>query len=143
MPRFDRLKGLVLFFGIFDLSGTPSVRNASEDTLFLFGPSLAPYLAYVTGKASETEWRDPSISPLYADLSGLPPALLIVGTTDPMIDDSGGLADKFSQDGGEAELLIVPDAPHAFNRFPIRLADLVNGCGRCWISNRTAFSKAP
>jgi acetyl esterase/lipase len=140
-PGFGRLRGLVLFFGAFDLSGTPSVRNAPEETLFLRGPSLARYFARVTGNLSEAERRNPSISPLYADLSALPPALIIVGTADPMIDDSLQLADKFRHDGGEAELLVVPDAPHAFNRFPIRLADLVNSYGRLWMSSRTTASK--
>nr|WP_245214912.1 alpha/beta hydrolase fold domain-containing protein [Pararoseomonas indoligenes] len=32
--------------------------------------------------------RDPAISPLYADLAELPPALFTVGTIDPLLDDT-------------------------------------------------------
>lgn len=39
-PGFRLLGGMVLFFGAFDLSGTPSVRSASENTLALYGPTL-------------------------------------------------------------------------------------------------------
>ena len=39
--------------------------------------------AYVSG---QKDWRDPDISPLYADLKGLPPALFSVGTRDPLLD---------------------------------------------------------
>ncbi len=133
---FERLKGLVLFFGCYDLSATPSVRAATRETLVLYGPSLAAFLERITGGLSDAARRAPSISPLYANLAGLPPALLIVGTMDPLIDDSTMLADKLRAQGVNTELLIIPDAPHGFNRFPIAIADRVNAYSREWMKGR-------
>ena len=133
---FERLAGMVLYFGCYDLSATPSVRAAGTDTPMLYGPSLPAFFARVTGRRGEVERRDPAISPLYADLSGLPPALLIVGSADPLLDDSTLLAEKLGAEGVEAELVVVPDAPHAFNRYPTKLAERINAYAREWMTRR-------
>jgi len=133
---FDRLKGIVLFFGCYDLSATPSVRSATRGTLVLYGPSLPAFFERVTGGLSEAKRRDPLISPLYANLAGLPPALVIVGTADPLVDDSTMLAGRLLTHGVENELVLVPDAPHGFNRFPIAIADRVNAYAREWMVTR-------
>ena len=134
--NFDRLKGMVLFFGCYDLSATPSVRAATRDTLMLYGPSLPAFFERVTGGLSESWRRDPALSPLHADLAGLPPALVIVGTADPLIDDSTLLAEKLRAQGVETELIVIPDAPHAFNRYPTKLAERVNAHAREWMAGR-------
>jgi acetyl esterase/lipase len=51
--------------------------------------------------------RDPDISPLYADLPGLPPAIT-VGTDDPLLDDSLLLSARWIAAGNPAELAIYP-----------------------------------
>src|SRR5579875_1390469 len=137
MSGFRFLKGLVLFSGCYDLSGTPSVRSASRDTLVLYGPSLAPFLEQITGGLGEEARRDPALSPLYADLHGLPPVLLITGAQDPLHDDSILLAEKLREQGVSVDLFEVPDAPHGFNLLPIRLADFVNGWARQWMNAKT------
>lgn len=138
MAQFGLLKGMALFFGAYDLSGTPSVRSASKETLLLNGPTLASTFSRMAGRKGDTALRDPAISPLYADLRGMPPALIIVGTADPLVDDSLLLADRLNEQAVTAEVAILPDAPHAFNRFPIGLADVVNGYARAWMSERAA-----
>lgn len=140
--NFGLLKGMALFFGCYDLSATPSVRRAPKETLVLYSPTLTAFFGRVTGDKSEVERRAPSLSPLYADLAGLPPALLIVGTADPLVDDSTLLAERLVQCGVETELVVVPDAPHAFNRFPLALAERLNGYARRWIQSRSGRSKA-
>ncbi|KAK8169860.1 Alpha/Beta hydrolase protein [Phyllosticta citrichinensis] len=64
--------------------------------------------------------RNPSISPLYARLSrgALPPALLVVGTEDPLVDDSIMMAAKWQMSGNEAVLKLYPGAPHGFTFYP-------------------------
>ena len=56
--------------------------------------------------------RDPDVSPLYADLDGLPPALLSAGTLDPLLDDSLFMAARWQEGGNEAVLSLLPGAPH-------------------------------
>jgi acetyl esterase/lipase len=139
---FARLKGAVLIYGVYDLSSSPSVRNAARDTLVLHGPSMRRGLGLLAPDRDEAGLRAPDVSPLYADLAGLPPAIMVVGTLDPLIDDSRLLAERWQAANGDATLLVAPDAPHAFNRFPTRLADRTNGLVRDWIKARLADAAA-
>ena len=81
--QLDALLGCVFVYGAFDLTGTPSVRNAGPDTLLLNGPTMAADLARLTPGLDEDRRKQPDISPLYADLTGMPPALFIAGEIDP------------------------------------------------------------
>jgi acetyl esterase/lipase len=135
---FHRLKGAVLFYGPYDLSCTPSVRSARRDTLVLHGPAMTGGMAGLLPGMSEDQRRDPAFSPLYADLRGLPPGLLLCGTLDPLIDDSRLMAERWQAANGNAQLAIVPEAPHAFNRFFTRIASRTNAFVRAWIGKRLA-----
>jgi len=135
---FGRLRGAALFYGPYDLSCTPSVRSAPRDTLVLDGPAMTSGIAKLLPGKSEEERRDPAVSPLYADLSRLPPAVLMCGTIDPLIDDSRLMAERWSAVNGNASLIVVPDAPHAFNRLPTRVASRTNAFVRSWINDRMA-----
>jgi acetyl esterase len=70
--------------------------------------------------------RDPAISPLYADLSGLPPALFTVGTADPLLDDTLFMAARWEAAGNDADLRVYKDGIHAFNAFPTGIALAAN-----------------
>ena len=138
---FDRLRGAVLFYGPYDLSGTPSVRAAPADTLVLDGPAMTPGIAKLMPDRSEAERRAPAVSPLYADLSRLPPALFLVGTIDPLIDDSRLMSERWKAMSGNARLILAPEGPHAFNRLPTRAAAITNRWVRGWLERRL-MSKA-
>ncbi|MDP3737898.1 MAG: alpha/beta hydrolase fold domain-containing protein [Hyphomonadaceae bacterium] len=133
---FDRLRGVVLFYGPFDLSCTPSVRAATAETLVLHGPSIFHGIGKLTEERGEDQRRDPAISPAYADLHGLPPGLLLCGTIDPLIDDSRLMATRWQAQSGNAELVVIEDAPHAFNRLPTAVAERTNAYVRSWIDAR-------
>jgi acetyl esterase/lipase len=135
---FARLRGAVLFYGPYDLSCTPSVRAAKADTLVLNGPAMTSGIAKLLPDKTEEQRRDPASSPLYGNLAGLPPALLLCGTIDPLIDDSRLMAERWSAASGNAHLIVVPDAPHAFNRLPTRIACRTNAFVRGWIDDRLA-----
>lgn len=76
--------------------------------------------------APEEKSSDPDVSPLYADLSGMPPALFSVGTMDPLIDDSLFMYMRWQTAGNRSELAVYPGGIHAFNAFPIELARIAN-----------------
>ena len=138
--RFGDFRGCVLVYGVYDLSGSPSARAAGADTLILNGPTLASDLGRLTPDRDETGRRAPDISPLYADLRGLPPALFVAGDLDPLRDDSRLMAEAWTS---EADLLEVPLGPHGFIHFggPLATRSLIEIRG--WFESRlTALDSA-
>jgi acetyl esterase len=69
------------------------------------------YGHYLSGGADP---KDPYIAPIHGELRGLPPARLIVGTLDPLLDDSKLFARKLQDAGVPATLSIYEDQPHVF-----------------------------
>jgi acetyl esterase/lipase len=114
-----------LFYGGFDLSGTPS-RRAYDDILVLSDGFMDWCTENFTPGLDPEARRDPDLSPLYADLRGLPPALVVVGSADPLLDDSLFMAARWQAAGNETELRVYEDAVHGFNAFPIGMARLAN-----------------
>jgi acetyl esterase/lipase len=108
----DRFLGANLLFGAYDLSRTPSQRGVgiAPGTDILNGTGF-PLDLFLPGISAE-ERRDPDISPLYADLSGMPPALFAVGTNDHLLDDTLFMAGRWEVAGNRTELLVYPDTPH-------------------------------
>lgn len=102
--------------GVFDLSGTPSVRAATRKTLLFDGPNLQRDLARLAPDRDEDGLRLPDLSPLHADLTGLPEALFVMGQEDPLRDDSRLMAEAWSRHA-PTTLLDVPTAPHGFQHF--------------------------
>lgn len=114
--RLTPFMGCVFVYGVFDLTGTPSVRSAGPETLLLNGPTMAADLARLTPGLDEDRRRRPDISPLHADLGGMPPALFVVGELDPLLDDSRLMAAAWAE-AAPAELVEVPASPHGFMHF--------------------------
>jgi acetyl esterase len=69
-----------------------------------------------------TERRVPDISPLYAELKGLCPALFTVGTKDALLDDTLFMHARWIAAGNPAELAIYPGGAHGFTLFPNELS---------------------
>jgi acetyl esterase/lipase len=109
-----------LIYGAFDLRGTPSVRNWGDRLLVL----NTPIIEWFTDNFVPKDRRDdPDVSPLLADLTGLPPALFTVGTEDPLLDDSLFMYERWRAAGNAAELALYPGAAHAFDGFPLAIGE--------------------
>ncbi|KOX48184.1 alpha/beta hydrolase [Streptomyces sp. NRRL F-7442] len=107
-----------LAFGPYDLSMTPSQRLFDPRRLLSNSESVrGSYELFTPGMGPE-ERRDPEVSPLYAGLTGLPPARFVVGTQDPLLDDSLFLAQRWQSAGAPAQLDVVAGAMHGFTLFP-------------------------
>ena len=65
---------------------------------------------------------DPLISPQFADLSGLPPLLIQVGSDETLLDDSVTLAGRAGAAGVAVTLEVWPEMIHAFPMFFPRVA---------------------
>jgi acetyl esterase/lipase len=64
--------------------------------------------------AGEYDLKDPRVSPLYADLTGLPPLFLQGGTEDVMLDDSTRFAKRARLAGVDVTLDVWPGMIHLF-----------------------------
>jgi acetyl esterase/lipase len=71
-------------------------------------------LCDVTGYIGKTDPRDPLLSPLYADLKGLPPTFFLTSTRDLLLSGTTILHRAFLKAGVPAELVVFEGLPHAF-----------------------------
>jgi len=62
----------------------------------------------------KTDPKDPVLSPIYADLHGMPPALLVTGTRDFLLSNTSLFHLALLRAGNDARLLVYEAMPHAF-----------------------------
>jgi acetyl esterase/lipase len=79
---------------------------------------------YLNGK----DLRTPLAAPLHADLKGLPPVLVHVGTAEILFDDATRIAEKLHAAGGEVRLSAWPNMLHVFPLFAPILSEGRDGC---------------
>ncbi|GME64936.1 hypothetical protein GTA08_BOTSDO02289 [Neofusicoccum parvum] len=110
------IPALVCSYGIYDLNYTPSVHQHTRNIVLSAADTIS-FIDTAFPFPSEAR-RDAKISTIYADLRILPPALFMVGSVDPLIDDSIFMAAKWSLEGNSAVLKIVREAFHGFTLIP-------------------------
>jgi acetyl esterase/lipase len=115
-----RVRGANLNCGVYDLAGTPSRTLPPPDHDVLAAAPARGREANVYFGAV-TDLRDPDVSPLYADLRGLCPALFTVGTGDTLLDDSVFMATRWELAGNATELAIYPHGPHGVTGSPTEM----------------------
>jgi monoterpene epsilon-lactone hydrolase len=64
--------------------------------------------------APKTDPRDPVLSPLYADLHGMPPSLLVTSTRDILLSNTTIFHRVLLHAGNDAQLVVYEALPHAF-----------------------------
>ncbi len=70
-----------------------------------------------------TDPADPLVSPIFADLTGLPPLLIQAGSHEVLLDDATRLAVKAAADDVAVTLDITPGVPHVFQAFAALLEE--------------------
>lgn len=111
----DAIAGVALSYGGYDLGGTPSLRRSDERSLVIQPHVHEQFLAWAFPDKNVEERRDPTISPLYADLRSLPPALFTACLLDPVLDDSLFMASRWHSAGNSTELDLWQDCVHGFD----------------------------
>lgn len=104
--------------GIFSGMGDYSRFTDSSALFSLFG--LSGPLPLPADRKPDTQYigscdpRDPVLSPVYADLHGLPPALFVTSTRDLLLSGTTILHRAYLRDGVDARLVVFEGLPHAF-----------------------------
>jgi acetyl esterase/lipase len=70
-----------------------------------------------------TPATDPLVSPIFADLTGLPPLLIQAGSHEVLLDDATSLAVKAAADHVAVVLDVTPGVPHVFQAFAAALEE--------------------
>ncbi|MEM6616759.1 MAG: alpha/beta hydrolase [Pseudomonadota bacterium] len=109
-----------LVAGCFDLGLTPSARRFGDTRLVLRTKDV---LEFAQCFLDDRDRSDPDISPLYADLSGMPEALFSVGTKDALVDDTLFMGARWLASGNGSTVKLYPGGAHVFQAFPIPLAE--------------------
>lgn len=80
------------------------------------GPLEPTYPATGTddGYVAKTDRKDPVLSPLFADLRGMPPTLLVTGTRDALLSSTCIYDLALVHAGVDAQLIVYEAMPHAF-----------------------------
>jgi epsilon-lactone hydrolase len=103
--------------GVFSGSGDLSQPGDTEEiyTIWGFRGYLKPrHGTIIKDYVGNTNPRDPVLSPLYADLRGMPPALFVSSTRDLLLSGTSTLHRAFLRAGVHAELVVFEALPHAF-----------------------------
>jgi epsilon-lactone hydrolase len=98
-----------------DLSGSgESMRTRADLDPLVDAATLARLAAeYLAGR----DPRTPLASPLFADLRGLPPLLVHVGTAEILLDDATRLAERARDVGVEVQLEVWDEMIHVWHAF--------------------------
>lgn len=108
---------LLIYPGVDLTRAFPSHRELREG-YFLTEASIDWYLDHYVGKLGQpgaTPRTDPLLSPFHApDVTGTPPALVVVAGFDPLRDEGAAYAEKLRAAGVVAEVLRSPSLPHGF-----------------------------
>jgi len=113
--------GANLFAGCYDLSLTPSAARWGSEKLILNTCDIQTFADNFL--SPDVDRRNPDVSPLHADLEGMPPALFSVGTRDPLVDDTLFMQARWMAAGSTAELAVWPGGCHVFPRFESALSE--------------------
>ncbi len=88
---------------LFTLNGFPGELQPVD-------PKHLPDDQYV----GKTERKDPVLSPLFADLHGMPPSLLVTSTRDLLLSDTAIFHRALLRAGNDSQLVVFEALPHAF-----------------------------
>jgi monoterpene epsilon-lactone hydrolase len=88
---------------LFTLNGLPGALQPVD-------PDHLPDDQYV----GKTDRKNPVLSPLFADLHGMPPTLLVTSTRDLLLSDTAILHRALLGAGDDAQLVVYEALPHAF-----------------------------
>jgi len=92
---------------------------------------------YLDRPEQQKDWR---AAPMRANFAGLPPAHLIVGSLDPLLDDNQLLAARLEETGVLCKLTVYEGLNHGFIRYGRLIASARGAVGDCAAALRNALA---
>jgi acetyl esterase len=123
--RVAEFDAAVLQFGTYDLAAQTPAGRLIADEYFLD--------AYAGAAPDRTH---PDLSPIFAELAGLPPVLIVVGSEDILLEDNLAMAARLSAAGVDVDLRIYPESPHGFTGHPTPMARAALEDIEAWLEGR-------
>ena len=110
-----RFRAALLIYGRFSRDETESMKAWGDRDLVLSKLVMDWFERHYVGEHPDRS--DPYYAPLVGDLRGFPPSIVVVGTLDPLLDDSRLFAAALEKAGVPFELHVYDDGLHAFLQF--------------------------
>jgi acetyl esterase len=92
---------------------------------------------YLDRPEQQNDWR---AAPMLGNFAGLPPAHLIVGSLDPLLDDSQRLAARLEEAGVPCKLTVYEGLNHGFIRYGRLIASARSAVSDCAAALRNALA---
>jgi monoterpene epsilon-lactone hydrolase len=96
-----------------EATGQSFITNAASDPSVAKDRILRMARLYLAGKSPQA----PLASPIHADLHGLPPLLIQVGSIETLLDDVKALTTRAQAAGVSVECEVWEDMPHVWRHF--------------------------
>jgi acetyl esterase len=135
------LRFMLLIYGCFSTdTESPSWQRFGQGAGLSQTQMRWIWATYLERPDQRIEWR---AAPILADLTGLPMAHLIVGSLDPLLDDSHRLASRLKAAGVPCELTVYDGLNHGFIRYGRLIGAARRAVGDCAAALRKALGARP
>ena len=98
-------------------SGKSYQENREKD------PSMTIDILNFYAACYTVDRREPLVSPLFGDLTGMPPSLIFAGSDEIMLDDAVQIHEKLQSCGSSSELQITPERWHGYLLYDLKEND--------------------
>jgi acetyl esterase len=123
------LSFLLLIYGVYSSgSESPSWQRFGQGAGLSQTQMRWIWETYLESPDQASDWR---AAPLNASLDGLPPAHLVIGSRDPLLDDSRNLKARLDAAGVPATLRVVAGLNHGFIRYGRLIASARQALAEC------------
>jgi acetyl esterase len=134
------LKFQLLIYGVYSSdSDSPSWRRFGQGAGLSQTQMRWIWQTYLDNPEQQADWR---AAPILADLNGVAPAHLIVGSLDPLLDDSNNLAGKLKAAGVPCTLTVYDGINHGFIRYGRLIGTARRAVADCAAALRTGLAAA-
>ena len=131
------LRFMLLIYGVYSAdSESPSWQRFGQGAGLSQTQMRWIWETYLEKPEQQGDWR---AAPILGNLKGLPPAHLIVGSLDPLLDDSHRMVASLKEAGVPCELTVYDGINHGFIRYGRLIATSRRALGDCAIALRNGL----